>query len=362
MNSTEATIYLCSCAVHAQPAQRERLADVDLDAVYAFASEHMLAAAVGIALEDAGCSTPKFRQAVAMAKRKTVVLDSERAAVCGQLNEAGIWHLPLKGAVLKDWYPKFGMRESTDVDILFDPARAADVRAILTARGYEVKSYGQGHHDVYYKKPLTNLQMHVALFGPGYSDRLNAFFGNVRERLVPQEGCTLAFTPEDFYLYVTAHAWDHYEKAGTGLRSVLDTWVMLRHLTLDWDAVFAACDRLGMRDFEEANRSLALHLFDGDALTAADREMLAYILGSGVHGTLSNAVENRVAGYGGGVKGKANYLLRRLFLPMEEVRILYPRFYKNKILLPFLPFYRMVRGLRRHRKRLFAEWKHLGRS
>ncbi|MBR2732131.1 MAG: nucleotidyltransferase family protein [Clostridia bacterium] len=362
MNSEEAILYLCKCAVRAQTAQRDRIADVDPDEVFALAQKHMLAALVGAALEDAGISTPKFKQAIAMAKRKAVVLAGETAAVCGKLDQAGIWYLPLKGAVLKDWYPKFGMRESADVDILFDPARAADVREIMIGLGYTVQSFGHGHHDVYYKAPLTNMQMHVALFGPGYPAALNDFFADVKPRLVPQGGCAYAFTPEDFYLDVTAHAWDHFEKAGTGLRSVLDTFVMLQKLELDWQAIRAASEKLGIRAFEEQNRSLATHLFGDGALTAADRALLASILGAGAHGTLENVVKNKVTRFGGGKKGKARYLLRRLFLPMQEIEYQYPFFFRHKLLIPFLPAYRLFRGWKRHRKRLLAEWNVIGRS
>lgn len=344
MNSVEAIIYLCKCAVNEQKADPDRIADADLDAVYSFAEKHMLAAAVGLALADAGVQTPKFRQAVAMAKRKTVVLNSERAAVCQALNQAGVWHMPLKGSVLKDWYPQFGMRESADIDLLFDPQREADVKAIMIAQGYEVQSYGDGHHDVYFKKPLTNMQMHVALFGPGYPEALNAYFGDVKTRLVPKAESEFAFTPDDFYLYFVAHAWDHFEKGGTGLRTVLDTYVMLRHLTLDMDAVSAACAQLGIGAFEEKNRTLAMHLFGDGALTDADREMLNYMLGSGAHGTLQNAVRSKVRRYGGGPAGKIKYIFKRLFLPMGTIRRHYPTFYKYKILIPFLPFYRLARG------------------
>ncbi|MBR4726946.1 MAG: nucleotidyltransferase family protein, partial [Clostridia bacterium] len=328
MNSVEAIIYLCKCAVNEQKADPDRVADVDLDGVYYFAQKHMLAAAVGLALADAGVQTPEFRQAIAMAKRKTVVLNSERAAVCRALNQAGIWHMPLKGSVLKDWYPQFGMRESADVDLLVDPEKEAQVRAIMTAQGYETQSYGDGHHDVYFKKPLTNMQMHVALFGPGYPEALNEYFGDVKARLVPKAESEFAFTPEDFYLYAVAHAWDHFEKGGTGLRTVLDTYVMLRRLTLDWDAVFAACARLGVGAFEEKNRALAMHLFGDGALTEADRETLNYMIGSGAHGTLQNTVRSKVRRYGGGPAGKMKYILKRLFLPMGTIRRHYPTFYK----------------------------------
>jgi hypothetical protein len=76
--------------------------------------------------------------------------------------------MALKGTVIREWYPKFGMRESSDCDVLFDRTCEEKVKGIMAGLGYEVSSYGYGHHDVYLKRPVTNMQIHVELFGVGF--------------------------------------------------------------------------------------------------------------------------------------------------------------------------------------------------
>lgn len=164
MNPTDGVIYLASCAVNGLTSDHDLIVSLDLDALYLASQKHMLTAIVGMALRDAGVENKNFKHAIAAAQRKAVVLNHERQMVCNSLSDAGIWHMPLKGSVLKDWYPQFGMRESADCDILFDSSRAADVKGIMEELGYSCESYGGGHHDVYHKKPLTNMQMHVELF------------------------------------------------------------------------------------------------------------------------------------------------------------------------------------------------------
>ena len=117
-----------------------------------------------------------------------------------------------------------------------------------------------------------------------------------------------------------AHESKHYSAGGTGLRSVLDTYVFLSKVSLDMEYVEAEAEKLGIRDFEKENRSLAMRLFGGGELTAADREMLEYILSSGTYGTAVHKVENKL-------------------------------FYQHKVLLPFLPFYRTIRAIRNGRLR-----------
>ena len=54
------------------------------------------------------------------------------------------------------------------------------------------------------------------------------------------------------------------------------------------DYVTAEAEKLGMAEFEAANRSLAQHLFSAGGADGKDKEMLDYILSSGVYGNLSN--------------------------------------------------------------------------
>ena len=98
---------------------------------------------------------------------------------------------------------------------------------------------------------------------------------------------------------------------------------------------------MGIADFERLNRSLALHLFSGMALTDAEQEMLAHIIASGTYGTIGHSVENAVRKAG----SRRRYIVSRLFLPMEIVKTCYPFFYWHKVFLPMLCLYRIGRAL-----------------
>ena len=108
--------------------------------------------------------------------------------------------------------------------------------------------------------------------------------------------------------------------------------------------------KLGIADFEKQNRSLALHLFEGKALTEQDQAMLDFILSSGTYGTFQNQLKNKLTAYGGGSIARYRYLLDRFFVPIrrrnknyDNFARFYPLFYKHKILLPLLPVYRIIR-------------------
>ncbi len=346
---TQDLIDLVSCAVNGVTPDAERVAGMDLDAIYKLACRHMLAATIAPALKAAGIQDRRFAKALEHSALKSSTMDMEMDAVFAALTDAGIWHMPLKGIVLQHYYPVYGMRQMSDHDFLIDAERAEDIKTIMESLGFQIESFGASKHDVYYKPPVSNFQMHRTLFEPNHDDKLFEYYKDVEKRLLG-DSCEKHLSPEDFYLYIIAHEYDHYSNAGTGLRSVLDTYVYLQKVTLNLAYVTAEAEKLGIAEFEAANRTLAQHLFSGAALTEADKEMLNYILESGVYGTVNHRVENAMSKYGW---GKIQYALDRFFVPVSEKNPSYsdyagqyPFFYKHKILLPLLPFYRTIRAMK----------------
>ncbi|MBR4195457.1 MAG: nucleotidyltransferase family protein [Synergistaceae bacterium] len=356
MKIAETVIYLASCAVNGTKPETAKIAGMDLDLLFSFASYHMLSAVVAMALERAGCKDGRLKNAISFSVRKATFFEAANHSVLKSLNEAGIWYMPLKGAVLKNYYPRFGMREMSDYDILFDVARADDVRRIMKGLGFTVEIFGTGNHDVYYKKPLCNFEMHRELFSVAFDERIYDYYADVKSRLIKDEGDNSGnhFSPEDFYVYMTAHEYKHYSAGGTGLRSLLDMYVFLKHFEgmLDFDYISEEIKKLGISYFEKTNRSLAVNLFGCHELMEDDREMFKYILNSGAYGTLENSVSNKVKRFGGGTMAKMKFMLLRIFPPI----------YHSYLLYPFLIIYRLIKALTWRWRETLQEVKILFRS
>ena len=348
-------IYLAACAVNRKTPDPERVAAMDLDALYELAEANMLAATLAPALKAAGVQDRRFIRAFEHAVLKSSTMDMEMEALFAELEAAGIWYMPLKGTVLQHLFPIYGMRQMTDHDILFDPDRADEVRTIMEALGFRVKSFGTGYNDAYVKPPVSNFEMHRALFSSdAKSKQLYAYYQDVRSRLLG-DGLEKHFSPEDFYLYMTAHAYKHYLWRGADLRSMLDTYVYLQKQTPDMDYVTAEAEKMGMARFEDANRSLAQRLFSGGELSAEDRELLNCLRSAGASEGYGLIVENRIRKQG---HGKLRYTLGRFLVPMRKTSKgyaafakAYPLFYQHRLLLPILPFYRTLRAVKSGRIR-----------
>ena len=86
---------------------------------------------------------------------------------------------------------------------------------------------------------------------------------------------------------------------------------------------------MGLLEFEEANRRLAMRLFGDEELSAGDEEMLGYFVSSGTYGTAAQSVANRVA-----ERGRLGYLVRQAFPPFEIMAYRYPILRRVPALLP----------------------------
>ena len=358
-----AVIYLASCAVRDIIPNRKKLevklrpegrsnaeeepqgnqtencsGTMDLTLVYQAAEQHLLTAAVAYALESAGIHDHAFTEAKAKAIRKVALMDAEMSVIFAKMTAAGIWYMPLKGTVIKDDYPKYGMRQMADHDILFDADRAGDVRDIMESCGFTTEHFGEGNHDVYFKPPVLNFEMHTALFGKTHENSMYEYYSHMEDRLLG-EGCAKHFSPEDFYIYLIAHEYKHYSGGGTGLRSLLDTYVYLHKHELDMAYVEQELEKMHIREFETEQRSLSFHLFGGEKLTEEDRRMLHYILSSGTYGTIENKVKNQLH-----KKGRWGYFRSRMTLPYDMMQDKFPVLKKAPLLYPFCWAYRLIHG------------------
>lgn len=354
-------IYLAACGINGVSPDKNALQEPDMEKLYRLSYAHFMDALVGTALKQAGVSLPKaWNEHISKAVRKVVLFDAERAKLFGFMEQKGIWYLPLKGIVLKDYYPAVGMRQMSDNDILFDYSFCDEVQEYMESQGYEAVSVGVGNHDVYKKEPVYNFELHSALYGAMHQNNWEDYYKDVKDRLVLDNGSSYGyhFTDEDFYVYIVTHAHKHYAGSGTGLRTLLDFYVYLRakEPELDFTYIEKECEVLGIAEFERQNRTLCRKVFDAGALYDMDafekqlsheeQEMLYYYLSSGVYGTVERGVENRVKKYRSisGKRSKVGYLFSRLFPGMDTYKH-YPFFYKHKLLLPVCWVYRVFRVL-----------------
>ncbi len=385
-------IYLAGCAVNGIAPDRSRIKSMNLESVFEQSRSCSLSAVTYAALESARKTDEdsieinqggqadslwdnevleEWKREKDTAIYKNVKFDLEREQVLAFLENAGIWYLPLKGIILKDFYPEPWMRQEADNDILYDSAYQKQVRRWFLEHGYEAKQYRIGIEDAYVKPPCYNFEMHTAMIGKNHS-KWYEYYENVSERFIPVEGKTYAYhlSDEDFYIYCVLHGYRHYIMRGTGLRTLLDNYVYtkVKNTDLDWEYIHRELSKLDADEFEGRMRETSLKIFDDPSkfneglLSEDERDFLNSFLDSGTYGTYEKWIDKslkEIDPNGDKTTGwaKFRYVLRRAFPNAEYMAAYSPVLAKHKWLIPAGYVYRFFRIYRKYPGKIRSELK-----
>lgn len=358
-------IYLLSCSVNCVVPEISRVQSMELESIRKMSRFHSLSSTVYIAVEEAGLGD-EFKEVLSFWEQEQFfalfreeTFNSERDNLLLFCEENSIWYMPLKGVILKDFYPHFGMRQMGDNDILFDENYREQIHEWFVDNDYEVENYKKGNHDVYTKDGIT-FEMHTELFGVQHDPVWRKYYAKVKERLIPDEEsiCGFHFSDDDFYIYLTVHEYKHYCEGGAGLRFLLDDYVFLKakESSLDWEYIERELNKLGAAVFENRTRRLCRKLFSGsfepETLTTEERELLVEIVSAGTFGTVEGHIKKKIESNESGSKLK--YAWKRLFPDIRYMREYFPMC-KYPVLIPFAYVYRIVLKLVTNNEKLRNE-------
>lgn len=319
----------------------EAAAETDVDtlkAAFSLAKRQDLVALLARGLEVCGVAL-EDEELCALVKRETMTsfIRYERAnyelhAICRALGEAGIEHVPLKGAVMRNYYSEPWYRTSCDVDILVkaeEVDRAAE--KLVSALGYEIGE--RGSHDLGMKaRSGVYLELHFDLNEPDYKsfDCLSDAWSYMSPR--ESAAATMDMRGDLFCFYHVAHMAKHVVNGGCGVRPFIDLWLMRRSGEFDEAATLSLLGREGLLGFFECATRLSEVWFSGDEPDERSLNMQAYILGGGLYGNVEQRVRIQQVKRG----GKLKYLLSRIFLPYSQMKYRYPVVVKHRWLMPFM--------------------------
>lgn len=351
------TLYLAGCALRGQIPERD--ISSDLNAVLEFCKFHSMTAVAAVALEarwksregDKPQILEQFSAELARSIRKNILLNAEREQITAYLEQIGCRYLVLKGSVLQHLYPRIGMRQMSDNDILVDPEYQEQIHRFMLDRNYTPVSYQITVENNYHKPPLYNFEIHTALFGMESAEVFHSYYAGVLDRLPGETGKQYGrvFAPEDFYIYLIAHAWKHACKSGVGIRLLADIRVFRsRYGQLDMAYVERELRKLGAAEFEYGCRCLSDKLLNADPegqfLSTEEEQLLMQLFAAGTYGTEEGRMDNRLK-HQTGLLAKLRYVLGRLFPSAQQLSLAYPKVMQQKWRVPLIWILRLVRAV-----------------
>ena len=330
----------------------------EINEIFHLASRHDLGHLVPRACRVCGVAVPEaLKQTFFQVEMKAVWryerLIREQQALCAALEQAGIDHIPLKGAVIRELYPEPWMRTSCDIDVMVHREDLERVVELLETQ-LNYRSKGQVFHDVSLFSPSgIHVELHFKL--DVHMEKADTVLRTVWEHAHPKESCThqQVLEPEFFLLYFAAHMAGHVLRGGCGIKPFLDLW-FLNEWELDREKLTEMFRETGLLEFwtscnklSEVWRGNRLH----DAVTLA---MESYVLTGGVYGTRENSIavgQNKR-------NGQLGYWKGRLFMPREVLQGVYPELEKHPERYAYYQVKRWCRFLRKGtRDRIIGEYR-----
>ena len=248
----------------------------------------------------------------------------------------------LKGAAIKNLYPKPELRGMSDIDILIDASMAPVVRNHLQELGCEVLNFDQGTTDLYCTKEGIVLEIKRTLTDEAINENARRFLEELIYRAEPIEDhqyvCRLP--NEDHYAYILHHIVKHFINGGVGIRPIMDVWICRNKMQLDETRLAVLLEELELTKFAETVEHLAFSWFGDTKANALDSEIGAYVVSSGSFGTEERRVLGRMQSKTDGKR--VFYIFRRLFPTYQSMCASFPVLKKMKILLPFFWIWRMI--------------------
>lgn len=284
----------------------------------------------------------KFDEQIFTAVYRYETINYELEQICKTLEEAKIPFIPLKGSVIRKYYPEPWMRTSCDIDIL---VREEDLNLAVRTLCDSLK-YTSGEktsHDIkMYSENGVHLELHFSLIESDVVSKADIPLQMVWNYVQPINGTSRhAMNDEMFYYYHIAHMAKHFIHGGCGIRPFIDLWLYNRVNSDNKDKRNKLLSDGGLLKFAGEAAKLSAVLFNNEEPDATTLDMENYILQGGVYGTL----EQHLAMSQNKKGGKFRHLMSRIFLSYKDMAVYYPSLKKCPILFPFYQVRRWFRIL-----------------
>ena len=163
--------------------------------------------------------------------------------------KAGIDCMPLKGSVIKNYYPSPDLRCMGDIDFLVREQNRQVVRDIMHSLGYEDDLLDDGQVDSFRRSKLEYIEVHYDFSAKNHI--MHDVFTIDWDKLIPTDTPHLfKQTFEDLYLFKTGYYVKNMHNKGMGISVIVDTFVWWNKLNDEEKASLAnRFEEIGINDF-----------------------------------------------------------------------------------------------------------------
>lgn len=301
----------------------------------------------------------EFQKYQLIALHRYMNVEREHQRIYKLFEDHAIEFVPLKGSVVRQYYPEPYMRTSKDIDILIheeDLHRA--YQTLVSALDYQGLDVPRFHDISLFSQSGVQLELHFNL--QEKRENLDKLLRKVWDHCVDTGDGKYhkQQSPEYYIFHHLAHMVNHFLRGGCGIRPFIDLYYIQKHIAYDVQKLQAFMAGTEIADFyRAAMQCVAVWFGDGESTEIVEL-MESFILKGGLFGTRENRLNIDQTRSGGKIK----FFFSRIFLPYEKLKYKYPVLQKCKILLPVMWLVRIVSFISPQKRRRAHEEMEIQRN
>ena len=276
------------------------------------------------------------QQMLAIFRYQKIQYELER--LCGALEEAKIKYIPLKGSVIRNYYPEPWLRTSCDIDIFVESKDLSDAVEYIVEKLNYKKGNKNLHDYSLFSESGVHLELHYDLIEEMRHPAFANILSGIWEHAHLKEGFEYQYLLNDdfFYYYHIAHMVKHFEEGGCGIRPFLDLWILNHRLTYESSSREEILRLGNLSVFAKTADKLSEVWFSCAEHDDITLQMEKYILFGGVYGNLENKVSLQQQKKG----GRLQYVFLKIFPRYSVLKLQFPVLKKHPYLYPVFVVYR----------------------
>lgn len=314
-----------------------------LTELYSLSATHDIAHLLGESLSKVELLTDDkvseaFRKATLMAFHRYERSRYELNRICEALNNAEISFIPLKGAIIREYYPEPWLRTSCDIDVLVHEEDLEKAVFVLMNEHKYVTDGMKNYHDISLHSPSgVHLELHFNIKED--IESLDRGLTKVWQYATASKDMKYKYEMKNEFLlfHIVAHLSYHFITGGCGIRPIIDLWLLGNVLCIDENVLNELLSGSNLLMFYKNLKNLSAVWLDSVQHTDLTKQMENYILRGGVYGSLQNKVLLQQQKK----NGKFAYSISRIFSPYSKIKQLYPIITKHPWLTPFMQICRL---------------------
>ena len=322
------------------------LNDKEWQTLYALSKTHDLSHVVGAGIGKIEAVVPnelkeKLKNDLAKSVFRYERLNYSYLKVIEQFERANIDFVPLKGAIMREYYPAKHLRTSCDIDLLVKKSDL-DIAQSILVKECGCKRVTASEYDVnFITLNDTHIELHFDIIDKRSSLKVKEVLKNVWDYTENAKGYSHFKKLQDdiFVLYHVVHMCKHFLGGGCGIRPFIDLWLLEKNGLLDSVKLNEILTKTELLQFYENMLAVCKVWFNGEKASELIGRVEKYVILGGVYGTFDNKVQVNQNREGGKIK----YFIKRVFLPYRYLRHQYPILKKHKWLTPVMQIARWFR-------------------